>query len=82
MSPALIAAAVVLSVVVVGIVLRTLRGVDDPGLPDDDDAGYQQARGIVKKNHEVRTEKIEQILKKDEPEEGLADAINLDGGPL
>ena len=82
MSPSLIISVMVLCVVIVGIVLRTLSNLDKVETPDDDDAGFEHARSMANKHHKEREQKIERILATEDPEDALADEINLDGGPL
>ena len=46
------------------------------------DGGYAIATDVVERTFEAKTEDIEQAVTADEPEEELANIINLKGGPL
>ena len=46
------------------------------------DNGYVVATDVVERTFQAKTEDIEQAVTADEPEEELANIINLKGGPL
>ena len=73
---------IAISVVLLGLIFRGMRRIDEPFMPDDDDPGFEIARKHTAKIHTERTEQIKKTLKSDDPEESLASDLNRSGGPL
>tara|TARA_R100001082_G_C4347480_1_gene152953 strand:- start:1058 stop:1303 length:246 start_codon:yes stop_codon:yes gene_type:complete len=73
---------VALSAILIGLIFRGMRRIDEPFMPEDEDEGFEIARQHAARIHEERTDKIERSLKSEDPEEELASDLNSSGGPL